>query len=317
MKKRLLPALGIIALLLLFAHSRSTSGNQVVNAVIGDISYKKQFGCAPNDETNNQLRIVTHLAYVEQELRKKDASSLTPTLQQQRRQMLDHLHTYRLQGQFPKNFDYPGERKPCFIDREGSICAVGYLIEQTEGRSVAEAINRKHQYEYLLDMEDEGIDQWVASSGLTREECAMIQPTYGGVTPLNPSTPISAGYAISTSVLGGVNLSLNTLNGIQIGRGANNKAVPVLGLIGGAAQIALGAINFPPKEVAPGVTAPNEGTKALSMVNIGLGTTTFILSAWNLITNRKPREKVTTWNIRSFRTPGNGNGLALALTRKL
>ena len=30
-----------------------------------------------------------------------------------------------------------------------------------------------------MDMSDEMVDDWINNSGLTKEECAMIQPTYG------------------------------------------------------------------------------------------------------------------------------------------
>lgn len=52
------------------------------------------------------------------------------------------------------------------------------------------------------------------------------------------------------------------------------------------------------------------------MINIGIGTTTMILSAWNLITNRKSKEKLTSWNIYSFSTINNDKGMAFSLTRR-
>jgi hypothetical protein len=55
---------------------------------------------------------------------------------------------------------------------------VGYLVEKTAGRQLAEDINEKHQYEYISEMNDEIVDNWIANSGLTERECAMIQPTY-------------------------------------------------------------------------------------------------------------------------------------------
>ncbi len=69
-----------------------------------------------------------------------------------------------------------------------------------------------------------------------------------------------------------------------------------------------------PKDFGVGYT--NESQKNLSMINIGVGTTTIILSAWNLITNTKPKEKRTSWNLYSFPTENNRTGLAFSLTRK-
>jgi tRNA U34 5-methylaminomethyl-2-thiouridine-forming methyltransferase MnmC len=79
----------------------------------------------------------------------------------------------------------------------------------------------------------------------------------------------------------------------------------------------LGAAMFSKEKNWGGTDFSNESQKTLSMINIGLGTTTTILSAWNLITNRKPKDKLTTWNIYSFPAQGNNTGLAFSLTRKL
>ena len=148
------------------------------------------------------------------------------------------LNEYWTAGIFPKNYDYPDQRIPCFIDKDGNICAVGYLIEQTAGRQIAEEINSKYKYEYILAMNDPTIESWIHANGLTKEECAMIQPTYG---PAPTDNYLSTAYGVSSSLVGGVNLSLNIINGIQISKGANSKTVPILGLIIGAGQITLGA----------------------------------------------------------------------------
>lgn len=152
---------------------------QPVNAVIGDISYIWKYGKAPGIHTNEQLRIATHLEYVEKLLRSRDASGLPQELQESRAELLDHLHEYWNAGAFPVNYDFPGERRPCFIDKNGNICAVGYLVEQSAGRKMAEAINARYQYSYIADMNMPALLGWVENSGLTLEECAMIQPEYG------------------------------------------------------------------------------------------------------------------------------------------
>lgn len=105
--------------------------------MIGDRSFVDTYGCRPDGKTPENMRQRTHLAYVEKLLRAADISHLSPELRQKREMMLDLLHEYREAGSFPCNYDYPGERCPCFIDREGRICAVGYLVEKTAGRHVA------------------------------------------------------------------------------------------------------------------------------------------------------------------------------------
>lgn len=307
--------LTIFVLTILASCNRNSNEiDQTVNAVIGDISFIETFGKQPTNETNENVRIQTHLEYVEKLLRSKEISSLTKEQKESRLKMLDLLKVYWTAGVFPKNYDYPEQRIPCFIDKDGNFCAVGFLIEQTAGRQIAEEINSKFKYEYLLAMNDQTVDSWVQSSGLTKEECAMIQPAYG---PAPTDNYISPAYGVSSSLIGGLNLSLNTINGIQISKGANSKTVPILGLITGVGQVTLGALNYPKEQMTWGGTYVNPAQRNLSLINIGLGTSTLILSSWNLITNRKPKEKSLSWNIYSFPTQSSNMGLGFSLTKRL
>jgi hypothetical protein len=92
---------------------------------------------------------------------------------------------YIERGEFPRNHEVQG-RRPHFIDDDGRICAVGYLIEKTAGRATAEAINREHEWDFIGDIR--GIEAWVRASGLTVDELAMIQPSYGFQRPAPPPT---------------------------------------------------------------------------------------------------------------------------------
>lgn len=287
---------------------------QTVNAVIGDISYIHTFGHQPSAATNEKTRLQTHLKYVEELLRNKDISTLTAEQRAHRFKLLDLLREYWNAGVFPKNYDYPDQRIPCFIDKDGNICAVGYLIEQTAGRQLAEEINSKFKYEYLLAMNDPKIDSWVRASGLTKEECAMIQPAYN---PVVTESNIPAVNGVSSAALSGVNLSFNIINAVQISKGADNKLVPILGLVTGAGQITLGALNYPKEQWNWNGVYVDPAQRNLSLINIGLGTSTMILSSWNLITNRKPKDKTLSWNIYSFPVQGSNMGLGFSLTKRL
>ena len=80
--------------------------------------------------------------------------------------------------------------------------------------------------------------------------------------------------------------------------------------ITGAGQIIIGAVMFPRKN-----SNFNESAKALSMINIGLGTTTLILSSWNSIQNNKPKTKLTSWNIQTVPQTRDKLGLTLGFTK--
>lgn len=231
-----------LMLSMLFACSQKENQlNQSVNAVIGDISYLKTFGEVPSINIEESLRIKTHLMYVENLLRGRDVSSLSKEKQMKRLEMLNLLNTYWNAGEFPRNYDFQNQRVPCFIDRDGNICAVGYLIEHSSGREVAEEINVKFKYSPLHKMEDEAIEYWIESSGLTKKECAMIQPWYG----YNPNNNIRYPYGLSSSLLIGLNLSLNVVNGIHINKERNDRFIPILGCLSGSAQMILGMIYYP------------------------------------------------------------------------
>jgi hypothetical protein len=195
------------------AHSNSTKWS--VNAVLGDESFTETFLRAPNQYDSEELRITTHLRYVQRILRSTDISHLSSSQKENRAVLLAHLEEYTASGAFPKNYDYSDQRRPTFIDKDGNICAVGYLIEQTAGREVAEAINEEYKYEYVLNMESEIIDDWLYEYGITKTEAAMIQPAYGPVYGGErdvSSKELDVNYTLTSSALIGGQVVLTSLN---------------------------------------------------------------------------------------------------------
>lgn len=186
----------VIFTLVLFTGDVFGQQLQTINPVIGDISFVSKYGTQPVSGDNETDRIKTHLAYVEELLRATDVSALTAEQQAKRIAILDHLQDYWQREQFPLNTAYPNERKPCFIDEKGTICAVGYLVEQTAGLAAAQAINEQYQYATIAEMTDKlpEIEQWAKENGLTVNECAMIQPTYMVVRMVKNQVGIYGGY---------------------------------------------------------------------------------------------------------------------------
>jgi hypothetical protein len=308
---RFLSILSLFCILSCHFADTTTDYEQSINPVIGDVSYTKQFGVKPDEFSDETTRIQTHLTYVEQLLRKRDVSGLTADLQERRREMLDLLARYSEAGIFPANYDYPETRKPCFIDKYGKICAVGYLVEQTAGREVAEHINDIYQYEYLAVMDLPEIDAWIETSGLTKEECAMIQPMYG-IAYEDHAVPV--GYGLTSGLLTGINLSVNSMNIIQISKGTNRKIIPIAGLATGAGQVLIGALGFSEYEDGRGMTYVNASRRNWAAANIGMGTSTLLLSSWNLITNRQKKDNAISWNLYGFPSKGNPVGFSLSKT---
>jgi hypothetical protein len=152
--------------------------HDTINPIIGNSSWVETFGREPDGTEDNLLRIQTHLRFVENMLRNKDVSYLSAQDQQKRVNLLNLLRDYWQRGEFPINSKYTDQRRPCFIDDNGTICAVGYLVEKTAGLEFAQHINEQFQYAFIGDMEMPELDKWISESGFTAEEIATIQPSY-------------------------------------------------------------------------------------------------------------------------------------------
>jgi hypothetical protein len=295
-----------------------------INPLLGNTSFVKKYGYEPGKTTNEQDRIKTHLLYAASVIRGKSTDGMPAEMVEKRKHLLHLLDEYAMAGKFPANYDYTDERKPCFIDRDHNICAVGYLVEQTAGRDAAIAINKKHQYETISEMKDDPLLKgWVAQSGLTLEECAMIQPTYGNPNPNPDPAPsdqyISRNYGVTTGISAGLNIGFNAINQFQIKNGSKSKLVPVLGLATGAYSIINGITHYPRKPVTTGfyTEEANETKKLLSVGNIALGSVSMILSTWNLLKNRKPIPKKITWNLYSQPVYAGRTAYGFSFTKKI
>jgi hypothetical protein len=139
-----------------------------------------------------QLRIREHLERVEADLRAAPPRGLSPAQTEARARRLDDLRAYRLRGEFPRNPDYPDSLVPYFIDARGVACAVGQLVIASGQREFAEEIARTRNHAYIREIEDGRLAAWAEASGLTLEECARIQPSYGG--------PITYPYVLKMEV---------------------------------------------------------------------------------------------------------------------
>lgn len=149
------------------------------NHHLGDDSFVARFGRPPGPGDSEALRMHTHLTHVRALLGARPATA--PALEPRRAALLAALDDYIAHGATPVNRVLPW-RNPVFIDGDGAICAVGYLIERSAGRALAERIAAHHRYDLLEDIAaaEPEVVAWVASSGFTLEELASIQPGYQG-----------------------------------------------------------------------------------------------------------------------------------------
>jgi len=119
----------------------------------------------------------THFTYVRHWLAGRPATK--PELAARRQEILGYFDEYIAKGTTPDNAHVPW-RTPVFIDDRGTICAVGYLIERSLGRPLAEKIAQHHRYSLLEDIATAmpEVREWVETSGLTLVELSSIQPGY-------------------------------------------------------------------------------------------------------------------------------------------
>jgi hypothetical protein len=259
---------------------------------------------------------------VEQLLRQKYLTGLTKKQKRNREKVLDLLHEYWLNGVFPTNYDYPGERKPCFIDDDGKICAVGYLVEKTAGKNVAENINARHQYEYIKEMNESLVVDWATENGLSLEECAMIQPAYGGwPTEKTVEMPIETSYGISSGILGGVNIAANIFN-MKSTTSGNYKIISKIGLATGAVQIILGLANIRKDQIEWGINDYNtklsyKAQRNLSYINIASGAASLVTGSLNLLLKKNKQDVKNNISFYSASAPNNELNLGFSLVRRL
>jgi hypothetical protein len=152
-----------------------------------------------------RMRIDTHLVRTARALRASAPSGLSQEQREARRETIEWLDEYRSAGVFPHNHEHPSGRTPVFVDPHGTPCAVGYLMLRSGERELVARIAGADNLVRVPDLQDdERVVAWLEERGITLDEAARIQPTYG-------PREIGAVRTTSTHELATVGLSLATL----------------------------------------------------------------------------------------------------------
>ncbi|MEX2168039.1 MAG: hypothetical protein WD851_01900 [Pirellulales bacterium] len=106
-----------------------------------------------------------------------------------RDQQIGRVHSYSAAGKFPRNVDFPGQLVPYFVDREGTACAVGRLMQLDGCGKLVAQIATSSNHIRIEDISQGPLVDWIQSSGLTQEECALIQPGYATIEDYRPARP--------------------------------------------------------------------------------------------------------------------------------
>ncbi|MDG1330988.1 MAG: hypothetical protein P8P74_01555 [Crocinitomicaceae bacterium] len=291
-----------------------------INPILGNESYEVTFGAAIPSDLNEKERIQIHLAYVENLLLEQDVSHLSKELQENRKIAINLLSNYWRNGEFPSNYDYPNQRKPCFRDKNNQICAVGYLVQQTGNEDLVASIEASENYATIYEMTNPELIKWVEQSGLTLKECAMIQPTYGSPIYYDENY-VPPGYAISSSAISGIGLSTSLISMSNLKKPSKGGWIaPTIGMASGVSQITLGAINYNRQYIDPWTWSGsvNKRNQNLSMFNIAFGTFSTAFNTYALIQQirgKKTRSDLS-WNVFGYQSPNNDISVGFNLVKR-
>ncbi|TAH42325.1 MAG: T9SS type A sorting domain-containing protein [Bacteroidetes bacterium] len=252
MKRNLLIIL-LLVLCISSSHASNLSMLKEVNAEWIKNSDAQVFAGTVNTDGNMTFNdwIRTHLMLVEKTLRMRPVEHLTFNQKENRLKLLDVLNSYWIAGVYPVN-DYLSYKNPVFIDRIGTHCAVGYLMQQSGAEALARAIDTDNKFVYVKDIKTNGVSEWAFENGFSIDELAWIQPGYppiftvgdmeqglnGPVHSLavDPSTQlVYAGGSFNASVKGnpcnGIAVYISGFAGwdwISLGNGVNGQVNSIL-----------------------------------------------------------------------------------------
>jgi len=226
-------------------------------------------------------RLQVRLDSVLSELAGADVSALSALQRVRRGAMLEILRVYRDEGQFPHNYDFPGEAVPYFVDREtGVLCAVGYLLNASGRRDIVDRVAAMNNNVWVRELAGEAeFRSWLDAHGLSLADAARIQAPYVGEPAPTPRVARDEFPAMTTVALGGA-LAASYWNARPNAAGTNRVA-NALGVLAGAAALGAGASAVDDDGARPAIGAA-------SMV---AGATSAWLSTRNVIRYRRLAEE--------------------------
>ncbi len=107
-------------------------------------------------------------------------------LAKRRAENIARLHVYAGTGTFPRNTDFPGQLVPYFVDRLGTACAVAHLMRLDGEDHLVRSIASSTNHVRIESVHNGPLLEWIRDSGLTKGECALIQPSYAAIEYYRP-----------------------------------------------------------------------------------------------------------------------------------
>lgn len=228
----------------------------------------RQLDSAPSTPSSRAevARIRRHFDSVLVELTARDLSALSSAQRERRAALVSTLAAYRDRGEFPHNYDFPGQAVPYFVDpHTGVLCAVAHLLESTGRRDIVDRVSRGDNNVWVAQLAgDTAFTTWLSVHGLTLAEAARIQVPY--VQPVTKAeearnvaflsvAPFAIGGAAATSLLN----ALGNADG-------HRTAVSKLGMASGIVTTAMGVALLAKRDIAPAI-----GASAIAMGGTSIG----------------------------------------------
>jgi hypothetical protein len=182
-------------------------------------------------------RLRAHFDSVDRELRARDVSHLSTGQRAMRATLIAWLGDYRNAGVFPENDKFPDRAVPFFRDSHGTLCAMAYLIDRSGGSDIVDHVAKTRNNAFIRELTGErALVSWLEESGLSVDEAARIQPTYGGFPLIVENNDrVTTSYALLSMGLGGA-----SLGSLGVNLFAPSRASGGVGLVTGIATIIAG-----------------------------------------------------------------------------
>ena len=124
-----------------------------------------------------RARLRIHFHRVITFLQSRNTSHLPAEIQKNREESIEILKRYAKTGTFPINTCKRG-RKPFFVDRFGTRCAVAEILEKREQNTLIDYVVKHDNNIRIRDLNEPNFLNWVKESGFTVAELGKIQQSY-------------------------------------------------------------------------------------------------------------------------------------------
>jgi hypothetical protein len=228
------------------------------------------------------VRLRAHFDSVDKELRGADVSRLSTSQQAMRVRLISWLRDYRDAGRFPENDRFANRMVPFFRDSQGTLCAMAYLIDRSGRGDIVDKVANTRNNAYIHQLADDPtLVAWLDASGLTVDEAARIQPTYGGPVFVSNNDRVDRPYAILSMGLGGISMGATALNIF-----APSRASGAVGLLSGVATIVAGAEHL----------RDRNGNKRVAQADLTVGSVTAVAALYTLAYKVKPLHRLEAFD---------------------